>query len=290
MLFNFKLRPLEDIAPWRDPKDNSLHLHWFGLTDGWYWIDTGNAELFRYSQAEIERCQREYAGQPWVAEFVALPYADYQVVRLWEDVLAILPYALEPVPSPLAETLAPDGPWVRWEQAAEGVTSSQSARWTFSEEREAAAQWWWNRLLNYGYLRGGPMIWFWNDGVDMHIQWDNRKMLLDGVPAWEAQLGESRMPIADFIEEVRDFDRRLIRRMADRVAIAQGEWQHPEVTIFSDVAQEQVQRAHVLERTYAAIANRQPTDWNAVFQAIATIEALPAFPAEAALRLVAKEI
>ena len=55
MLFNFRLKNTEDIAPWSTPsKGDALSLHWFGLTDGWFWIDIGGQQLFRYSQQILD--------------------------------------------------------------------------------------------------------------------------------------------------------------------------------------------------------------------------------------------
>ena len=39
MLFEFVLRPLEEVQPWGVDEPT---LHWFGLTDGWYWIEAGD--------------------------------------------------------------------------------------------------------------------------------------------------------------------------------------------------------------------------------------------------------
>lgn len=49
MLFNFWLRPLADVAPW--VSENEQRLHWFGLTDGCYWLDVGKDTLFQYTDA-----------------------------------------------------------------------------------------------------------------------------------------------------------------------------------------------------------------------------------------------
>lgn len=48
-LFQFELRQLDQIQPWGAPDDPNLH--WFGLTDGWYWIQVGEDRLFEYSDA-----------------------------------------------------------------------------------------------------------------------------------------------------------------------------------------------------------------------------------------------
>src|SRR5947209_6747937 len=62
MLFNFSLAMLENIPPWGSGTD--LHLSWFGLTDGCYWLRPGDVELFRYSAQLLEKAGRrdDYAG------------------------------------------------------------------------------------------------------------------------------------------------------------------------------------------------------------------------------------
>jgi Family of unknown function (DUF5984) len=40
-LFNFELAPLERVQPWG--KAGQQNLHWFGLTDGQYWIGKDSA-------------------------------------------------------------------------------------------------------------------------------------------------------------------------------------------------------------------------------------------------------
>jgi hypothetical protein len=89
MRFTFQLRQMGAIAPWHDADGSHAHLGWFGLTDGWYWIAAGAAEFFRYSQSLVDKWTRGYSGAPWLE---ALPYVDYQVSRLWEDVLGLLPW------------------------------------------------------------------------------------------------------------------------------------------------------------------------------------------------------
>lgn len=121
MRFHFRLRPLDDIAPWGTVTNPDArtpewlcrpHLGWFALTDGWYWIEASQAELFRYSQAAVNAMVREQPNAPRVSEALEIPYEDYQVTRLWEDLLELLPDVLDPVSSRLAATLGPDGPWM----------------------------------------------------------------------------------------------------------------------------------------------------------------------------------
>lgn len=49
MLFNFTLTPLADVSYWGETEEK--HLHWYGLTDGQFWIQAGNDVLLEYSEA-----------------------------------------------------------------------------------------------------------------------------------------------------------------------------------------------------------------------------------------------
>jgi hypothetical protein len=91
-LFEFVLRPIEQVAPWGAPGEENLH--WFGLTDGWYWMNVGEVQLMRYSQRLID------AIPEWNPP---LPYVDYQVDRLYDDLLSILPAIVDPIPPDIAD-------------------------------------------------------------------------------------------------------------------------------------------------------------------------------------------
>lgn len=133
--FRFVLRPIGEIEPW-GPESR---LHWFGLTDGWYWIELDGHELLRYS----DRTLRETNGG-------GLPYVDYYVVRLWEDILELLPAALEPVPDDLVDLISSDQRvWWRDEDEAEDVIE--------------AAIWYGNHKLDMGYLRNPPHLRWWRE-------------------------------------------------------------------------------------------------------------------------------
>src|SRR4051812_35106988 len=91
-LFNFVLRSPEQITQW------AKSLHWFGLTDGWYWLHLGDQEVPR----SVKRSAEAPDG---------LSYVDYNVVRLWEDLLDILPEILEPVPPDVAALTSKADSW-----------------------------------------------------------------------------------------------------------------------------------------------------------------------------------
>jgi Family of unknown function (DUF5984) len=212
------------------------------------------------------------------------PYVDYHVVRLWGDLLDMLPWILEPVPANLARALSTEGVWENWERQVEALLSPSLGDEAFDLYYDAT-RWSGQRRLDSAYLMSGPDMHIWNDGSNIHVQWDNRDCDLEGVLAREATLGQAAMPVAAFLDEVRSFDARFIRRMADRVAKAQGEWSRPDVMLDPNVGREQVWRSRYLQRCLEAGTAREPDDWDRVFSAIARIEALPGFPPEASLHL-----
>lgn len=104
-LFNFELLPIEKIEPWRDA--DGPHLHWFGLSDGRYWLTVDGQDLFRYQYQQDASDVTEYV--------------EYEVVRLWEDVLEIHPSVFDPIPpdmQALVETPERERAWLdaaeRW--------------------------------------------------------------------------------------------------------------------------------------------------------------------------------
>jgi len=134
--FRFELRPLAEVAPWGRDKPN---LHWFGLTDGWYWIEIGNVCLLKFA-ADYE-----------------IPYVDYYVVRLWEDLLQLLPAALEEVPADLVGFLESDDR--DWNEAE-------------SEAVDAAMDCWSSRDVCFGYLREPPSLRCWRTADQITINWN----------------------------------------------------------------------------------------------------------------------
>jgi hypothetical protein len=176
MLFNFRLTPLENVPPWS--RDGDQYLHWFGLTDGCYWLHTGDTELFRYREEVLEAYRYDNDS--------CKPYVDYPVVRLWEDLLEILPSALAPVPQTLASLLkAPN--LSAWRTRVEHWMEAKENR-LYEPAYEHATEWLRKRFLSSGHLVAGPKIWVWNDGTHIHIEWDNRERQIEGMPAWNACL------------------------------------------------------------------------------------------------------
>jgi hypothetical protein len=267
MLFQFQLRPVKDVEPWGNEGDFSLS--WFGLTDGWYWMNCGDQELFRYDDAVLTA---------WHAKGLVPtdpPYVDYQVVRLWEDMLEMLPDVLDPVPVELRQRVEPNPMVGKWSAQP---WKDLWTNWRELSEAEldllcAATGWLSNRTLDVGHLNHGPRIWFWTDGATLFIRWNNEGLYLDGLREWSSIEGSYSMPLDAFVEEVRSFDRRLIGAMALRVKEIRHSWDRPAIQIDRDaLVREQGQRAGKLSLILERVKIREPAPWKAVSEAIEFFE------------------
>jgi hypothetical protein len=248
MLIDFTLLPIAKIQPWGQPGD--LSLHWFGLTDGYYWIEVGENKLFEYSE------DAQAAG--------ACRFCEYQVVRLHEDLLEMLPHILEPVPDTLAQYLSGNTA-VEWRAAFAAWCDRDNDRLDmdrFDQVVDAATTWSGARRLDSAYLSPSADIVIWSDIESVYLEWDNRDRLFLGKPAWSALRGSYKIPRADFIAEVRSFNKRLMDQMSDRVHEVLAGALGPSINIdMPALVREHEQRSRALE---SALRHQQQTDWKCV--------------------------
>ncbi|MET7277064.1 DUF5984 family protein [Kribbella sp. NPDC005582] len=217
--FRFGLHPLAKVGLWGGDKPT---LHWFGLTDGWYWIELGDVRLLRFA-ADYD-----------------IPYVDYYVVRLWEDLLTLLPAALEEVPPDLIDFLESDGrEWCDVE----------------SEAAEAAIDCWSDRSLNFSYLRESPSLRCWRNGDDITIDWN--------APAnfAEPRTLRTTVTVTDFVTAIDELHTALMAAMETRITEVEAS-PRPGVDLdLPNLHREQQDRAQWLTRARSRI---RTTDWTAV--------------------------
>ena len=175
--FEFEFRPVAEVALWGRDKPS---LHWFGLTDGWYWISVQGREILRY---------REQAVSRWNLQ---RPYPDYYVVRLWEDLLVLTWALLEPVPDDLV-------PFV------DGTSALREIPDEWSAEADTALDLQSDFSLYLGYLTDSPTVRCWrrDDTVTLCQQMSvQEREMFDGPERLEIEI-----PAAEFFTAVEDFDR-----------------------------------------------------------------------------------
>lgn len=253
MLFHFRLTPLSEVQPWGE--EGSEELHWFGLTDGEYWIEAGGEELLRYSDAASEKLG--WSG-----------YCQYYVVRLHEDLLDMLPAVLETVPERLFPYLC--GPTCReWAKLA--------TDWFERQERPSDEGYWdavlWSdaRTMDTNYLTTAPVIRIFSTHEGVTICWDNSDLEVNGIPIWQATEGTYRLSREQFIDEVRSFHQRLMAAMEQRMREVLGGALPASIRIDrARLSDEQQLRSTWLDEALARPASS--TDWRTVQSAIAAIE------------------
>jgi hypothetical protein len=260
VLFNFTLSPLESILPWGGPEDP--HLHWFGLTDGEYWIEAGETILFEYSSQARER--------------QSFPrFCDYQVARLHEDVLDIIPCVLDAVPARLARYIQIDpgseSGNVRGTLRRVWHDQVRSGQYDdpYLEIIDGAYSWISRRRLDNGYLTPSAEIQMWSDDSVVRIEWDNRDKMIDGAQAWSAVSGSYQLPREEFVMEVRSFHNLLMQQMSERVLqVVSGALPNVRIDL-TGLLKEHAQRSADIDGIFSGPA--ATTDWRRVQEAITRI-------------------
>jgi hypothetical protein len=225
--FRFRLWPIGEVPPWGPDRQ----LHWFGLTYGWYWIEIDGLELLRYAPQTL---------QGWDGDGPAAPdpyadYVDYQVVRLWEDLLDLLPQALEPVPDDLAEFMSSDpDDWVSPDEA----------------QAETAAEWYYSHELDMSHLRCPPRIRWWRRIVNSHdhmtVAWKHQSGEIEFAAP---RTGQATMPTSVFVAAAEELDRELLAAMEQRITELERTGPPPGVQIdMQQLRAEQQDRATWLQR------------------------------------------
>jgi len=249
--FRFELYRLDEVSPWGG---HQAVLHWFGLTEGWYWLEARGQELLRRTRQVDPH-----------------PYIDYYLARFWEDLIALTPEVLEPVPDDLQPFIASD-----------------QAEWTIhpldfvrepDEERPdggsadmpdhpvvTAAIWHSEHRLDFGYLRNPPKLRLWRT-----IRGDRDEITMDWRHEDDGEIGFTAdpkvrlsVPATAYLEAVHVLDRELMDAMGKRVEDLEHRGGLPGVDLdLAHLRREHEDRRHWL----AKYLDRSPTtDWNVVRQ------------------------
>lgn len=257
--FDFRLRPLQEVAPWHGPDGPSLG--WFGLTDGVFWIGGGSQQL----PDDLD------AGNILASSMSC----DYQVARLFDDVTELAPYALAEVPPRVDAFLrgTTGQAWrdyhEAWWQLPDDLPQTKELDSLRSTAWEAKRL----RTLSTSYLQPSIELLIWSFKGEVHVKWENREPVADGAPFRRALRGGSLFTRQRFIDELWDFSTRLCDAMEARVhQVRQGVLgPHVRVDIDSLVREQGMRRQQLAHE----LANpRYVEDWAAVAAAIETLDCL----------------
>lgn len=267
MLVNFRLRPLEKVQPWGKPPD--LNLSQFGFTEGFYRLQVGSEFLLNYSDEFVDHWAKQ-SSNAYGGSFV-----DYYVVRLWEDILDMLPDVLEPLSTELSNFFGKDETaWFEWESNAVDWVDNQPDEDKAIETFELAVSWQRARRLDAAYLQNAPKIWIWSTDRNVIISWDNTEAVLEGVQVWSAGQGHYYVERGEFLDEVRAFHDKLMIEMAERVESVCDRWCRSEIYVDTQhLRYEQHDRETWLNH---ALTRSSSVSWNDVLSAISLMsDSLP---------------
>jgi len=203
-LFSFALSPLNEIEPWLDSDGNST-LSWYGLSLGNYQINVNDQTLFEYSDEFIRRYFSNEEAQMSNSRFM-----HYNVSRLYEDLLYLLPYATQKIPSELTKLIENSSAEGSWRSSME-----MQPDFTFEEYISDAEEWW--RLRHLQGMGGDPSICMYRDENEIVIRWNCMDAKVENVYRWAATHGQLKMGLTCFRDQVQSFFRRFHDQMSERV-------------------------------------------------------------------------
>lgn len=208
-MINFQLKKIEEISPWGS-EEAGYNLHWFGLTDSFYWLDLGGHELLRYSDEFMTKHSDHFSS---------LPYVDYYLIRLIEDFQEIVPFVATSIPDHIFQYIrtASDMEYLehRLHDWFEGEHSDEEYELIY----DPIGAWLGNRKLDTGYLVGGPHLYFLRHGDHLVIRWSSEYQD-EGMKMWAEQKGEYVLAFGDFVKEVEDFLERFQSQMEIQLSLA----------------------------------------------------------------------
>jgi hypothetical protein len=252
-LFNFRLTPLREVHPWGGPEKPTLH--WYGLTYGEQWIEAGSDRLFEVSD--------EFLGK-----FGGTRHIDYNLARLYEDILEMLPHVLEPVPDDLSQYLY-GAAHSEWQSKKRLAFSESTDELSGDEEYEIDhTMWIGSRTLYCPQFTAPPQVRMWSTNDQLtHIAWEAGHCICEGVRMWSANSGTFSLTTTQFEREIDSFHERLMAAMDGRITDVRSGAHDPSIAI--DVAElERAQHEH--RAVFPRLARKLTlvTDWDAARKAI----------------------
>jgi hypothetical protein len=249
-LINFKLKHPDTILPWGDAPDTTMH--WFGLTDGEYWLDLNKATFYEYTD-QVTTGNNETR------------YVEYQLVRLIEDWTSLFESIAEPIPDGFYAIASSHDYLYRFYAAAQTWFDKLPEDANF-EHYEKAIEWIYSRTLMASHLTAGPGISFFRNRDNLSIVWQADHVIENNTPVWTAQNGEIEMGYDTFIKEMEDFGDRFFEAMDAQVKIAvEKDWGTTQINKERLIQEQQERRADFQTKLAVLKGERtKHTDWELI--------------------------
>lgn len=244
-------------------------LIWYFLTDSFFWLNVGDDTLFEFTDEVIETWAKN--GRP-TPDYSYEKCMSYPLVRLWEDMIKILPTIMEPVPIefhklfmlPLDVIASYPEKWEEYSQLQEQKIKYKKHGLPFNKPFFFD-----NHMLNTWYIADSPSLHFWRYKDDMWFTWDFTghfeidKDTQQRVNVWTATKGTYHLPFDEFMREFNNFNHRMVTEMGIRIntILNSTELQklYPDNYDFDNLRQDHERRKQTLEQKIKNYSS--PFDW-----------------------------
>lgn len=205
-MINFKLKELDQISPWG--QEPELSLHWFGLTDGYLWLTFGNETIYEYSKEAAE-----------YHEIESIPYNDYQLSRFIEDFTELFDQIRESIPSVLYDLTKDLAQFHSDARKWLDIHTSDEEDYSdfYFDEYDKLISWTYQRTFDSAHLIGGPHLSFFRRNDKIRIVWDTEHTLENGMSLWTAKDGHLEMDYADFVAKIKVFGLSFFAEMGKQI-------------------------------------------------------------------------
>ncbi len=237
----YRLKDVESIQPWGGAEKT---LGWYGMSYGCHCIETDAGRLLEYFNSKTSRAQ----------------WCDYQVARLFEDMLTIWPHASEPVQENVVEFFKCRSPQDLDNAVEAWITQAFDATDDNDEDRldriDQVRSWWRQRYIQFAHLAGTPELGMWRIGDTMHLRWN-------GDESWLPERASLSIPFETVHAGIDDFVHGFLQEMRARVShLAQGGSARIDCVI--DVERCLAEQAEREADAIRALSTQAEIDWHAL--------------------------
>jgi hypothetical protein len=191
-LIHYKLKDMKDIQPWGSGDERMLH--WFALTDSYYWFDFGGVPFPKYSNEILEEWDQANSSR----------YVDYHFARLFWDICDVIGYVQNPVSDEIFEKV---NTLEKMEKYLKALEAWPELYWDGTDEQydevyDAARDWIYCRRLDFGYLTGAPDLYFIRNKEQLYIYWFAKSKSDQGTSIWDTPNGTFICNYSWFLNEL----------------------------------------------------------------------------------------
>jgi hypothetical protein len=241
----YEFKPFSKIACFGNEDDK--HIHWFALTDSYFYIDLGNKYLLQYTFEFQKKHDLKSA------------ISDYYLQQIINDIYSILPIVNESIPDSIYAHLRNNYNAYINEVQNDNVLPDEQVlgnQFVFSS-------WLSERAIDTGYLVNGPLVRLFRCNDKLLIVWE-----CEEENRWTVKAGQIEIEYVYFLSSVKSFLLRFLNDMEQRVSMAiayeWGDIQIDKQQLLTDLSNEIELYSSYFDSRDMLNHTELITDWNRV--------------------------